>query len=206
RILQRGLAQSITTFDQQISMGAQFFPRVLTPFDNRDSQLACQTDTGNVIAPARGNASKILAVFDESDPRGGTPTSDAVRTAALYLTQKRGVARTIVLATDGAPNCNGDLDALTCVCTSADPCSNSPTRGRFSCLDSTRTVGTIRDIAQNQKIPVYVIGIGGNEEPQFLEALDDMAQAGGRARSTQPYYYSVQSRSDLDAALQTIRD
>ena len=208
-VLQNALRRTITTFDDQIAMGAKFFPEVLTNRDLVDSERACRTDTGVGIAPSRGNAQTILDVFDSTDPLGGTPTAEAVRQAAQFLTQRRSVARTMVLATDGAPNCNGALDARTCICTSAggaDDCKDTPTRGRYSCLDDGRTVATIRDTAEKQKIPVYVIGIGSTERPELLQVLDAMAIAGGRPRSTTPRHYNVQSEDDLTNALETIRD
>ncbi|HVH43368.1 MAG TPA: vWA domain-containing protein [Labilithrix sp.] len=205
-VLQSSLRKTITTFDEQIAMGAKFFPEIMTQADLRDSQRACRSDTGVGIGPARGNANAILDVFDRSTPRGGTPTSEAIRAASNYLRTTRSVARTIVLATDGAPNCNGALDAETCVCTSTSSCASDPSRGRFSCLDDSRTIDTIRDTSENGRIPVYVIGIGGTEAPEFLQVLDDMAVAGGRPRQTLPRHYNVQSEADLTAALTTIRD
>jgi von Willebrand factor type A domain len=205
-VLQNALRSTLTTFDDEIAMGAKFFPEVLSDGDQIDSERACRTDTGVGIAPARGNAQAILDVFDSTDPLGGTPTSEALRLAAQFLAQRRSVARTIVLATDGAPNCNGDLDALDCICTSTGDCSLSPTRGRYSCLDDERTLSVIRNTAENQKVPVYVIGIGSTERPEFLQVLDDMAVAGGRPRPTTPRHYNVQSESDLTNALTTIRD
>jgi hypothetical protein len=211
RVLQRGLAGTITAFDQQISMGASFFPDAFAncPEANRSSELACQTSNSVAITPGRGNAQRILRVFDDTAPCGGTPTADAVHTAAQTLTVSRSIARTIVLATDGAPNCNAQLDPATCVCTSPPSqatCNTIGQRGRYSCLDDTRTIETIRTVANVQKIPVYVIGIGSTERPEFLQVLDDMAVAGGRPRATTPRHYSVQSPEDLNVALATIRD
>ncbi len=205
-ILQNALRQTITAFDDEIAMGAKFFPEVLSEFDLTDPERACRTDTGAGIAPARGNAASILNVFDTSEPRGGTPTSEAVRLAAQFLKARRSVASTIVLATDGAPNCNPDLEALTCICTSTFSCADTPNRGRFSCLDDGRTVATIHDVADKQKVPVYVIGIGSTERPDFLEVLDDMAIAGGRPRPVAPRHYNVQSEGELTSALAEIRD
>lgn len=205
-VLQNALRETITSFDSEIAMGAKFYPEVLSAADLSDSQRSCRTDTGAGIAPARGNAASILNVFDMAEPRGGTPTSEAVRLAAQFLTQRRSVASTIVLATDGAPNCNADLDAETCVCTSTMSCAGSTERGRFSCLDDGRTVETIRTVAESQKVPVYVIGIGSIERREFLQVLDDMAIAGGRPRPAMPRHYNVQSESDLANALGGIRD
>jgi hypothetical protein len=208
-ILQNALRKTITTFDQQIAMGAKFFPEVISEADQFDQERSCQTDTGVPIAPARGNANQIIDSFDTSEPRGGTPTSEGVRLTAEFLQQRRSVSRTIVLATDGAPNCNPDLDSEVCVCTAALPAQCAGTfqdRGRFSCLDDGRTIDVIRNIAENNKIPVYVIGIGSTERPEFLQVLDAMAIAGGRPRKAAPRHYNVQSENDLTAALESIRD
>lgn len=207
-ILQNALRKTITAFDQQIAMGAKFFPETLANDNATSAERSCRTDTDVGLLPARGNASKIIDAFDLSEPRGGTPTSEAMRIASEFLTNQRSVARTLVLATDGAPNCNGtdDIDPATCVCTSLVDCSATPERGRYSCLDDTRTIETIRRISEVQKIPVYVIGIGGLERPEFLQVLDEMAVAGGRPRPTTPRHYSAQSEDDLTEALGTIRD
>lgn len=203
-VLRDGLQSVVKPFDAQIAMGAKFFPE--PPSDGADSEEACRTDVGTGIAPQRGNLSTILDVFDTTEPRGGTPTAEAVRLATQFVTQQRGVARTLVLATDGAPNCNPDLDPRTCVCTTPNfPCSANPNRGRYSCLDDARAVAAIRDVAV-QNIPVYVIGIGNSGNAQFNDVLDRMAIAGGRPRATTPRHYNVQSASDMNVALQTIRD
>jgi hypothetical protein len=205
-ILRDALRQTLPSFDEQIAMGAKFFPEELTNDDLFSSERSCRTDTGVAIPPKRGNSNAIIATFDRTEPLGGTPTSEAIRIAAQALSQSRSVARTLVVATDGAPNCNRDLDARTCVCTSTVPCSTNPGRGRYSCLDDERTIATIRSVAEDQKIPVYVIGIGSTERPDFLRVLDEMAIAGGRPRSTTPRHYNVQSPDDLTNALETIRD
>jgi hypothetical protein len=130
-----------------------------------------------------------------------------VRLAAQYLTTSRSVARTLVLATDGAPNCNGQLDPSKCICTTPRlNCAANPDRGRYSCLDDTRAIATVREVAEVQKIPVYVIGIGGTERPEFLKVLDDMAVAGGRPRNGTPKHYNASTQAELTDALTVIRE
>lgn len=205
-LLRSALADTIVPFDQQLAMGAKFFPEPMTEEESQQIERACATDTGVGIAPKRGNAQSILSVFDTTVPLGGTPTAEAVRLAAQFLAGSRGVSRTLVLATDGAPNCNEDLDNLRCTCTTPNvDCSVDP-RYRYNCLDDTRTIATIREIADVQKVPVYVIGIGSLGRPAFLKVLDDMAVAGGRPRPTEPRHYNVQTASELSSALTTIRD
>lgn len=206
RILRDSLAETIVPFDQELAMGAKFFPEPSSEAQQGDPEIACATDVGVGIAPKRGNAQAILANFNGPRPIGGTPTAEAMRLAAQFLVQSRGVSRTLVLATDGAPNCNADLDHLTCTCTNPDLPCREDFRRRYSCLDDRRTVDTIREIADVQKVPVYVIGIGSLERPDFLGVLDEMAVAGGRPRPTTPRHYNVQTAGELTDALAIIRD
>jgi hypothetical protein len=203
--LRDALFQTITPFDNELAMGAKFFPEVNSG-GSAPADEACRTDVGVPIAPARGNVNQIINVFDTTDPNGGTPTAEALRLAAQYISGTRGVARTMILATDGAPNCNGDLDQSRCICTSVSGNCATAQGGEFNCLDDIRSINAITDIFQNQKIPVYVIGIGSTERPEFLKVLDDMAVAGGRPRPTAPRHYNVQSAAELQAALTSIGD
>lgn len=200
--LRDALFATITPFDSALAMGAKFYPEE-NPGGPAPPDEACRSDVGVAIAPARGNSSSIIDVFDTTLPNGGTPTSEAVRLAAQYIEGTRGVARTMVLATDGAPNCNGTLDKARCTCTSATGNCSAPT-GEFNCLDDVRTISVIRNIFESMKIPVYVIGIGSTERPAFLKVLDDMAVAGGRPRPTAPRHYNVQTSAEMKDALGTI--
>lgn len=203
--LREALFTTITPFDKALAMGAKFFPeegpRRPAPADD-----ACRTDVGVGIPPARGNTSAILDVFNTTSPRGGTPTAEAIRLAAEYIQSTRGVARTMIVATDGAPNCNGAIDPATCTCTLVNGNCKTAQDGEFNCLDDTRTIDVVRDVFQNLKIPVYVIGIGSTERPAFLQVLDQMALAGGRPRPSAPFHYNVQTSTELEAALGSISD
>jgi hypothetical protein len=205
-ILRNALEDTIVGFDREMQMGAKFFPEKMTLDQAQDPAFSCRTDTGVGIAPKLGNSSAIIDVFDTSEPLGGTPTAEAVRLAAQFVTGSRSVARTIVLATDGEPNCNGDLDENRCICTNQSGNCVGNDRFRFSCLDDTRTIDTIRQVADVQKIPVYVIGMGNTFRPEYLGVLEDMAIAGGRPRATSPRYYSVQTSAEMTQAFTAIRD
>jgi hypothetical protein len=202
--LRGALAQTISPFSNDIAMGARFFPSA--DADSFDAVLACMQDPPSAaIVPALGNAPTILGVFSSTSPVGGTPTADAVDRAAQEISSSRAVSRAIVLATDGAPNCNGALDQDTCTCTSVAPtaCSDSP-NGATSCLDDARTVKVIAETFADRKIPVYVIGIGVTAS--FANTLDAMAVAGGRPRSGTPRYYAATTPAELTSAFGVIRD
>jgi len=202
-VLRSSLATALLPFSDAIEMGARFFPsRTAAPFDPAG---ACfQDDPGFAIAPALGNAARIVGTFDTTSPVGGTPTAVALDLAATQISAQRGIARAMVLTTDGAPNCNAALDNRTCVCTSSDPnaCRNSG--GSGSCLDDTRTVATIERIVASLALPVYVVGIGVTSS--FASTLDRMAVAGGRPRTETPRYIPAETPEELTRAFTLVRD
>jgi len=201
-VLEASLSHVITPFSDEIAMGARFFPAAsATPTE----PLACiQDGPARAIAPALGNADKILDVFQGSIPVGGTPTAMALQQAAQDISASRAVARAMVVATDGAPNCNNALDGATCACTGANPGDCSGQGGGTNCLDNVRTVQTITNIFENRKIPVYVIGIGVIRG--FGSTLDAMAVAGGRPRNDSPRYYPAETPAEMTAAFTAVRD
>lgn len=200
-ILRNGLATALTGFDQEVAMGAKFYPATFT-----NPALQCDVNPGIDVQIKLGNASSIVQVFDDTAPIGGTPTAEALRIAAEHVSKIRGIARTLVLATDGAPNCNFDHPTSPCVCTSADPNACNPVDDVSLCLDDAVTIATVKNIADVQKVPVYVIGIGSTENATFRKVLDDMAVAGGRSKPTSPRYYSAATTTELNTALTSIRD
>jgi hypothetical protein len=143
-------------------------------------------------------------VFNQTSPVGGTPTAVGLQLAAQQISSSRAVARAIVVATDGAPNCNLGLNAATCTCTSTNPGACTPATGSTSCLDDTRTIKTIGDIFTTRKIPVYVVGIGVTGG--FASTLDSMAVAGGRPRAGSPKYYAADTPAEMTAAFTVVRD
>lgn len=194
-LLGSALGQAITPFSDQIAMGARFYPVY-------NSFLACSQDPPSAaITPALGNAPAILDVFENTAPLGATPTAPALEQAVLEVASSRAVSRALVLATDGAPNCNAQLDRSSCVCTSPVPDCQS----NEACLDDVRTVKTIADIFGTKKIPVYVIGIGATTG-SFASTLNAMAVAGGRPRASTPKYFPADTPGALNEAFTVIRD
>jgi hypothetical protein len=114
----------------------------------------------------------------------------------------------MVLATDGAPNCNPDtgLPPGVCVCTWNAGCTD-PLVGPYLCLDDDRTLRSI-DAAVALGIPVYVVGIENPERPDLSDVLDRLAVAGGRPRMDprERRFFNVRAPDDLARALGQITD
>lgn len=193
----QSLAQVLPPHDNRIAMGALMFPSV--------ASQACDLPTTVDLSPALNNSASLLRLF-LVNPLGGTPTAGALQLAANHLKglHTASSARALVLTTDGAPNCNLNLNPNTCVCTvTLDPITG--VCGIVgNCLDDTNTVATVRSLYQQEHIPTYVIGLASAQNP-FNGVLDQMALAGGVPRTGTGYrFYAVDQPADLTAALDRV--
>jgi hypothetical protein len=168
-----------------------WFGMLLYPYPAESTAAACEqqiVESENWVDMAEGTTSvpTILSTLESITPSGGTPTAAALAQAYDYFTNGDGADlegdKVVLLATDGAPNCNAELtcDATSCVpnidgicpeevtnCCDADP---------GQCLDDTATVGQIETLEQ-EGISTFVVGIPGSEA--YATTLDEMALAGG---------------------------
>jgi hypothetical protein len=158
----------------------------------------------------------LLVTLANYSPDGGTPTAATLAALVPTLTALPGKTF-VILATDGAPNCNAGLscDASTCTLNIEDdsldgqPCDATfnccdPTHvqdGELDCEDGSATTLAVSLLAQSG-IETYVIGMPGSE--QYSTLLDQLATAGGTARSTSPSYYPVTNTTDLIDTLKQI--
>jgi hypothetical protein len=202
-LLRDALSSSLPTFERVLGMGAVFFP-------SRLSGDSCGVSAALDVDIRLNNAAAINAMMAATSPGGTTPTNDAVRFAGQRMLARPGRDRTrnLVLATDGAPNCNDALDDRTCPCTSGGGSSAPGTCvGQAAlCRDEARTIATITEFAR-QGVPTFVIGIDEDGRPDLVDVLNRMADAGGRP-NTLPggqRYYSVRRREDLAAAFATVQ-
>jgi hypothetical protein len=157
------------------------------------------------VPPALGAGDAIAGSLADADSMpicsgGFTPVHGALLAARVALDSAAepgpGV---LVLATDGAPNCNGAA-ASGCTCTTGMPFCDG-TLGTIGCLDEDRTLGLLGELAA-AGYRTYVVGIPGSET--FADLLDRMADQGGTARAGSPRHYRVENRAELAAALGTI--
>ncbi len=208
-VLHAALGRALPPVSSTLALGAAFFPQVV--MDPNNATEACSTLSNVDITPARNNADRILSVFDQTRPGGGTPTFEGLRTVRNWFAGQPATRdpRYVVLATDGGPNCNGSLDPFSCVCTSVDPATHSPTcadNGGFAenCLDDRRTLTEMMRLVVDG-VPVFVIGIDDPSRPELIDVLNRMAVVGGRPNMTgATRYYSVRNPADLDTAFQNI--
>lgn len=160
---------------------------------------------------------KLLSVLAGYDPNGGTPTSPTLVALSPTLTALPGKT-IVVLATDGAPNCNGSascgpedcmaniegayLDPTT-PCKAPINCCDPQLVpfGPELCVDRVATVEAVKKLF-DAGIETYVIGMPGAEV--YTKVLDEVATAGGTAKGTPPLYYPVLDEEQLTAAIKEI--
>ena len=201
-VLRDALASTLPRYQDRIAMGLQFFPGIGIV------GVCAVADTPDLL-PALSQALPLLLRFARTEPNGRTPTWLGVQSAGRYLVGRAAPRRfrAILLATDGAPNCNGALDGARCTCTALggtgqQQCEDDPSL----CLDDGRTVAEVARLAQ-QGIPTYVVGIDGDNQPELITVLSQLAVAGGRpnpATAERPYY-SVRRPEDLFSAFEQIQ-
>lgn len=161
-----------------------------------------------------GPATTYLLDVTRLTPFGGTPTGATLEGVLAKLRNLTG-RKYVILATDGAPNCN---PAASCGfdecqlnianlngCPPQGPlnCCEPPGGNREDCTDGLRTTGAIAAL-KNSGIPVYVVGLPG--AAPYGALLDEMATVGGTARPSSPRYFAIGSASEapLLAALKQI--
>lgn len=169
------LDQVLPATNQDINWGLMQFP------GEGGRCTAGAVDVG--VAP--GNVQAILAHYHANPPPervNYTPTRISVTAAADWLAASPSSnPKYIVLATDGEPNCKGDTDGTVNDPKAADAIATAAGRG----------------------IPVFIIGIA--TAGTAIRALDAMAEAGGRPRSTtSPKYYPAEGGADFVTAMNAI--
>lgn len=208
----------IRELGQNARFGATVFP---TP-----SIGACSTGTEVMalrLGDPAGQAEAAFLAATAIVPNGGTPTAATFRSLMGKVTSFRGTT-SVILATDGGPNCDTQITACgidqctsntdgvpinatqSCSAGAAPNCCdpNDPTvRGSpLGCLDGDATAQAIGDL-QAVGVQTYVMGIPGSAP--YGPLLDQLASAGGTARTSEPHYYAVDS-ADTAALGGTLED
>lgn len=192
--------------DDVCAAGDQVFPTT-----EGDSPL-CTTDKyGPVLL-------RFLDSIGFREAEGGSPISATLATLAPTLTSL-GPHTSVVLITDGAPNCNPSAvcDASGCipnierqliggqVCGEDVDCCDRAVLGpeaRANCIDDDASQRVVADLF-DEGVQTFVVGMPGSET--YADVLDTMAEAGGTARSKgDTRYYSVRDTADLVESLLTI--
>ncbi|MBX3260590.1 MAG: VWA domain-containing protein [Labilithrix sp.] len=199
------VAKIMRSLGPRAAFGAAMFPApsgddVCAPGTEIMSVRAGDAPSSGVDGPT----TTALLAATRVTPSGGTPTGP---TLAQLEPRLAGVAgrRFVVLATDGAPNCNTNAgcgyDACQLNiegwpgCPKEGPrnCCEYPDGYSENCTDASSTLGAISAL-RARGVPVYVVGLPGADA--YASLLDEMATAGGTALPTSPRYFAVNAASE----------
>ncbi len=164
----------------------------------------CEVQTGEAaINVPIGEGSRavrdVLEVLNDTPPGGGTPTAAALAEAYRYFTSGEGLGlkgrKYVLLATDGAPNCDSGNSCDEDKCTQNIDGNCPETQGNccldagINCLDDENVVDQIRNLA-DEGISTFVVGIPGTE--RYEQYLDTFAEEGGVGTNDDGHsYYQV---------------
>ncbi len=179
-----GAMNSVLPSLSDIPLGLLTFPLL----DGTSELRSCMVPSMPDLAIALGTGSAISARLVAADPRGGdTPTPQAFAVADTYLrSHPSTMTRFVVLATDGLPepNCGSTVAA---------------------------TVTAITSLRTSLGIDTFVLGFVGPDRngdtsgiPALQAGLNQMADAGGRARSGSLHYYEAVDGAAFERSLRAI--
>ena len=217
RAAQVAVAALLRAIGHRVEYGAAVFPgqggtcdagREVFPFSLGDPAPSMPSQRNG---PILQYLMERLAVLE---PAGGTPVGATLAAVRSSLTIS-GAKTFVVLATDGAPNCNAEarctsascipdiegavFDGLTCG--SQYSCCDPRVIGggaESNCVDGDATLSEVAALAE-AGVATYVIGMPGASV--YEDLLDRLALAGGTARDTEPRYYAAADERELTDAL-----
>lgn len=156
----------------------------------------------------------LLGRLSIADVAGNTPTAPTLTKALENLSELEGTTY-VVLITDGAPNCDAELmcEPSACIpniegavamgldCSTGVNCCAPSTRdplANLACVDADATVAAVQAL-HDAGIETFVVGMPGSEPYERL--LNEMAEAGGTARTGDTEYYPVTDTTALEESL-----
>ncbi len=222
--VRQAIDKTLLRVGHRVQYGAAVYPRLSSAPEQgcEPGQEVFPTTEGDPpsygLAGLRGPVlTRLRAKLASIAPSGGTPTAATLAELTPLLGALPG--RTfVVLATDGAPNCNpaASCDAAHCLLNVEGYVDSSLdcTDPRFNCCDPRNVLGGAQQCVDEPAsvaaitalktagIPTYVIGLPGTE--LYAGVLDAMAEAGGTARQGDVKYYPTSSQAELESALRAI--
>jgi hypothetical protein len=216
------LSRVLKAIGHRVNYGAAIFPGLdgVTGCEAGDQLM--KVAPGDAPSYARDDKTgprlrDLLLRLTIADVDGGTPVAATLDAMRPVLTELAGETF-VVLVTDGAPNCNRDLECSPSGCipnieglslggmacndgyNCCAPSSQLPT-ANLSCVDDDASIAAVSALA-DAGISTFVVGMPGSEP--YVELLNVMAEVGGTAREGALKYYPVEDTVELEASLKAI--
>jgi hypothetical protein len=211
----------LKSIGHRVAYGAALFPRPSKDTCQPGMEILKTQPGDSVACTMAGIEGTVLTTLIRRlhaySPAGGTPLSETLALLAPTLTALSGKTA-VILATDGAPNCNPNATCASdlcgtnlshwqysngLVCDAPINCCDPSvvTNGPLDCVDNVATDAVLAQL-KAASIPTYVIGLPS--ATTLSAVLDSMAVAGGTARETSPRYYETDDAQSLADTLRKI--
>ncbi len=199
--MREALKTALSAVEDKVAFGLKLFP---------DSSQDCAvTQPGLAVNLAVGSSSvaDIDQAIAAATPGGGTPIAEALKQVDDYFTTGAGANlegdRVVLLATDGAPNCNSAVTCDSAACIPniehpmVDPSINMCQGDPGQCLDDTRAEQQVKALIAHG-VKTAVVGIPGTEYTQYKTILDKLGTAGGLSNPDPNFdYFPVSAASGV---------
>lgn len=171
------VSSAVETYQSEVMFGLVGYPGERCTSVTPDYD--CDVSAGPLVAVNLGTGDAIATALMGLEPCGGTPVSETLLNMRDYLLDRpRDNPRYILMATDGAPNCNASLDGNTCRCTCFDPLECGLCDAlNLNCLDDVRTYAALDELFEDG-IRTFVIGLS-SAAVDWGDVLHAMAVHGG---------------------------
>ena len=183
------------TYDAVVRFGLMVFPgdRCLDAPD-----YYCEPGRSPIVEIDFNRGERIDEDLMPMETCGGTPIALTLVKAHEYMAGLESTnPKYIILATDGAPNCNAALDKATCRCSCLEDECTPVCPSNELCLDDTATYQAIDDMA-GDGIRTFVIGMSTAAE-DWGDVLSAMASHGGTDD-----FYPAEDTDQLSEVFETI--
>ncbi len=217
------ISKMLRAIGHRVRYGAGVFPAFTDPDGCTPGLQIFATVAGDPPSYAAAgtdgpNLTSLLHQLGQITPSGGTPTAATLRELQPTVLGLTGKKTYVVLMTDGAPNCNADLQCAADACIpniEHEAISGKDCDASFNCCDP-KLVGEIgvgycvdsddteQAVAAYEAagVDTYVVGMPGSEE--YAALLGRLAVAGNTARAGDTPYYAVADTTQLTDALRSI--
>jgi hypothetical protein len=168
-----GINSIVGALEEEVAFGLGLFPD--PAMDEERPNCFAMPSASNPVRMS--NADAIAGTLARAgEPFGGTPTAGSLEAVlpalGIYVPLR---TASILLVTDGAPNCNWGLDPGTCECTRPD----GPCEVETQCLDDVRTYSMLEELRTEHGVETYVVGLVGGAGGDWGHVMHGMAAAGG---------------------------
>jgi hypothetical protein len=216
------LSRVLRVVGHRLNYGATIFPGLagVTGCEAGDELMSVGPGDPPSYAREGTTGPRLRSLLDRlsiADVDGGTPAAPTLSKVRKTLSELDGDTF-VVLITDGAPNCNLDLSCSASACipnierasaagldcsgsfNCCAPSSESP-QANLGCVDAQASLDAVQALS-DAGIHTFVVGMPGSEP--YEQLLNQMAEAGGTARTGPRAYFSVSDTGALQEALTAI--